>query len=249
LSTSDPAVPSPRSGLLNVADIIIAPNAAFDRLRQVPTWFWAFLVASLLAIAGSLLAQPGMQHALEVSLPAQLAADPNMAKLPPERQQTQIAAVMKTMHVMTQIGWILVPFAILITGVIQALILTVANAIAKGDGDFKKFFALSVTVSVVGTGLYTIVYALIVLVRGPSAFESMTALQTAVPGLGLLVPGAHGWLSGFLGAFNIFFLWASALLAFGAMRVGRVSPGAAWSASIVVLVFYALFAAFGARNG
>jgi hypothetical protein len=249
LSSSDPAVPSPRSGLLNVADIIIAPTAAFDRLRQAPTWFWAFVAASLLAIAGSLLAQPGMQHALEVSLPAQLAGDPNVAKLPPEQQQKQIAAAMGMMRVMTQVGWILVPFSIMITGLIQALILTVTNAIAKGDGDFKKFFALSVTVSVVGTGLYYIVYALIVVMRGSSAFDSMTALQTAVPGLGLLVPGAHGWLAGFLSAFNIFFLWATALLALGTMRIGHVSRGAAWTASLVLLVFYALFAAFGARNG
>jgi hypothetical protein len=249
LSTSDPAVPSPRSGLLNVADIVIAPNAAFDRLREVPTWFWAFVVASLLAIAGSLLLQPGMQHALEVSLPAQLAADPNIAKLSPERQQTQIAAMLRVTRVVTQIGWILVPFAILITGLIQAFILTVANAIAKGDGDFKKFFALSVTVSVVGTGLYYIVHALIVLVRGPSAFDSMTAIQAAVPGLGLLVPGAHGWLAGFLGTLNIFFLWATALLALGAMRVGKVPRAAAWTASILLLVFYAAFIAFGARNG
>jgi Yip1 domain len=249
LSTSDPAVPSSTSGLLNVADIVIAPNAAFDRLRLVPTWFWAFLVASLLAIAGSLLSQPGMLHALEVSLPARLAADQNVAKLSPEVQQKQLAAAMAMMHVMTRIGWILVPFAILITGVIQGLILTVANAIAKGEGDFKKFFALSVTVSVVGTGLYTVVYARIVLVRGPSTFDSVTALQTAVPGLGLLVPGAHGSLAGFLSAFNVFFLWATALLALGTIRIGHVSRGAAWSASIALLVFYALFAAFGARNG
>ncbi len=248
MNSSDPAVPA-RSGLLNVADIIIAPNAAFDRLREVPTWFWAFVVASLLAIAGSLLSQPAVQHALEVSMPAQLAADPNMAKLPPEQQQKQIAMVMGMSRVMTQIGWIIVPFSILVTGLIQALVLTVANAIGKGDGDFKKFFALSITVSVVGTGLYYIVYALVILVRGPSAFESITALQAAVPGVGLLVPGAHGWLAGFLGAFNVFFLWATALLALGAIRVGHVSRGAAWSASILLLACYALFVAFGARNG
>jgi hypothetical protein len=248
LKSIDVAI-APRSGWHNVADIIVAPNAAFDRLRQVPAWGWAFIVAAVLGIVGSLLSQPAVWHAMQSTLPAQLAADPNMMKLPPDEQQKRIASIMGITRVMSQIGFVFIPFVILIAGAIQALVLTVANAIAKGDGDFKKYFALSITVSVVGTGLYSLILALIVLVRGASSFETMGAVQSVIPGLGMLVPGAHGSLAGFLGAFNVVALWATALLALGTIRLGRVAPVAAWSASVLLLLCTALIAAAGARNG
>ena len=248
MSTSTPSVDR-RGGLLNVADIVIAPNAAFDRLRIVPAWLWAFIVATLLAVVGSLLAQPALLHAFETSMPAQLAADPNMAKLPADQQQKQIAMIMGFSRTMFQLGWLIVPFAILIASLLQALALTVVNAIGKGQGSFAKFFALAVTVSVVGTGLYYLVFGLVAVLRGASSFETMSAMQSLVPGFALLVPGAHGATAGFLGAFNVFYLWATALLALGTVRIARISPGLAWGAPIVLLLLTACFSAFGQRNG
>lgn len=238
-----------RSGLLNVADIIVSPNAAFDRLRVVPTWGWAFLVTTLLGIAGSLLIQPAVLHALDVSLPAQLAADPNITKLPAAEQQKQIANISGAIRALTQISWIFTPAAILLAGLVQALALTFAGAIGKGTGGFKTFFALSITAGVVGTGLYSLVAALIVLVRGAGTFDSTASVQGVVPGLAMLVPAAHGATAGFLSAFNVFFLWATVLLALGAIRIARMSAVAAWVGSIVPLILFALFAAYGARNG
>ena len=236
-------------GLSNAIDIVIAPNAAFDRLREMPTWLWAFAVATVLGIVGSLLAQPAIFHALETTMPAQLAADPNIAKLSPDQQQKQIAVVMGFTHVMSQIGWVFVPLAILFGGLVQGLVQTIANAIGKGQGSFARFFALSVTASVVGIGLYYLAFAAIVMVRGPSSFETMSAIQNAVPGLALLVPGAHGFLAGFLGVVNVFVLWATALLALGTIRIARISPVLGWAGPIVLLLISAAFAGYGARNG
>jgi hypothetical protein len=248
LSTSQPSA-GRRSGLANVVDIIIAPNAAFERLREVPTWLWAFLIASVLGAVGSFLAQPAILHALETSLPAQLAADPNMAKLPPDQQQKQIALVMSGVRFFAKVGWILTPFLILIVGLIQGLALVIANAIGKGQGAFSKFFALSITVSIIGSGLYYLVMGIIVAIRGADSFESSTAVQSVIPSLALLVPGAHGGLAAFLGVFNVFYLWSVALLAFGAIRIGGMKPAAAWAAPIFLLLCFALFTAYGARNG
>jgi hypothetical protein len=202
-----------------------------------------------LGIVGSVLSQPAVWHALQTSLPAQLAADPNMMKLSPDEQRKRLAMAMNVTHVMSRVGFVFIPFVILIAGLIQALVLTVANAIGKGDGDFKKYFALSINVSVVGTGLYSLIVALIVLVRGPTSFETTGALQSVVPGLAMLVPGAHGSPAAFLGVFNVVLLWATALLALGAIRVGRIGAVPAWSAAVLLLLGTALFAAFGARNG
>jgi Yip1 domain len=246
LSTSAPPVER-RSGLANVVDIIIAPNAAFERIRQVPVWGWAFLVAALLGIAGSLLAGPAIQHAMETSLPAQFAANEAIAKLPPDQQQKQIAVMMNASKIVAKLYWIFVPPGILLIGLIQSLIMLIVNAATRGDGTFKKFFALAVTVAVVGTGLGSIVLGVIVTLRGANSFETTTAVQAALPSLALLAPGAKGALAGFLGSLNVFYLWSTALLALGMARVGRIPRGAAWATAIVMLLLTACFAAYGAR--
>ena len=248
MSTPQPAA-APRSGLANIVDIIIAPNAAFERLRQVPVWGWAFLVAVLLGIAGTIVAGPAIQHAMETSMPATLAASDSIAKLPADQQQKQIAAIMSFSRILAKFYWVFIPPGLLIAGLIQALIMLIANAATRGDGSFKKFFALSITVSVVGTGLASIVLGVIVTLRGANAFETTTAVQSAVPSLALLAPGAKGALAGFLGALNVFVLWATALIALGMARVGRIPVGAAWATAIIMVLVTASFAAYGARNG
>ena len=246
MSTSQPAVG--RSGLANVVDIIIAPNAAFERLRQVPVWGWAFLVASLLGSAGTLLAIPAVEHAMATSMPAQLAASDAIAKLPPDQQQKQIATMMSVSTTIAKFYWVFIPPAILLAGLIQGLIMLIANAATRGDGSFKKFFALSVTVAVVGTGLGSIVVGAIVTLRGASSFETMSSVQSSLPSLALLAPGAKGALAGFLGSLNVFYLWATALLAMGMSRVGRIPRGPAWVTAVIMLLLTACFAAYGGKQ-
>ena len=246
MSVSEATVPR-RSGLLNVADIIVAPNAAFDRLRIVPVWGWAFLAASALGIAGALLAMPATQHALQTSLPAQLAASPNIARLPADKQSAAIANATSMVITFTRISFLFVPVFMLIASLVQALVMLVANAAGRGDGTFRKFFALSVTVAVVGSGLYTLLNGAILAVRGADAFDNPAALQ-ALPGLALLAPGTTGAVHGFLSGFNVVFLWASALLAFGMIRVARIPRVTAWSTAALILLGTAALYAYQARQ-
>lgn len=249
MSTSEAAL-GPRPGLSNVADIIVAPNAAFDRLRLVPTWGWAFLVATLLAVAGTVLVIPAMSHAMDVAMPAQFAANPAIAKLPPDQQQRQIAMMLGATKMFVKFSWLFAPIAILVVGVLQALVMMIANAASHGDGSFRKFFALSITVTIVGYGLNAVVLGIIALVRGAGTYESTSAIQASVPGLAMIVPGAHGFLAGFLGAMNVFYLWATALLALGMVRVGRIVPATAWSTAIAMLLLAGVLGGWGAlRNG
>jgi hypothetical protein len=234
-----------RAGLFNVVDIVIAPKTAFERLRVVPTWVWAFVAATLLAVAGSLLVQPATQHAIATGMPAQLAANKAIQRLPAARQQAIIAQQLGIMKTIAQISWLLVPFLILVTGVVQAVVMTIANAIARGRGTFAQYFAVSQTVAVVGTGLAALVLGIIVAIRGAASFDDFVALQSAMPGLGLLAPGAHGALRGFLGGLTIFNLWAAALLAYGMIVVGRLPRTAAWIAAAIMLLAAAGYAAYG----
>jgi hypothetical protein len=248
LSTTQPA--APQSSLANAVDIIIAPSAAFDRIRAVPAWGWALLIGSVLGAIGALLYAPALLHAVDTSMPAKLAASPQMAKLPPEQQQQMIALQMKVSKTILQLFWLFCPIQILIAGLVQGLIMTIANAVGRGDGGFKRYFALSVTVSVIGIGLASLVLGLIVLIRGASSFEEQSAVLGAAPSLALLAPGLKGALLGFLGSFNIFSLWTTALLALGMQRVGRIPAVPAWATAVVMLLVTAAFAAWGAaQNG
>ncbi|HEV2737621.1 MAG TPA: YIP1 family protein [Candidatus Elarobacter sp.] len=247
MSTSLPPAER-RSGLANVVDIVIAPNTAFERIRQVPVWGWAFLVAALLAIAGTLLAGPAVQHAIETGMPATLAASDNIAKLPPDQQQKQIAAFVNVYKNIAKFSWILIPVWLLLVGVIQGVVMLIANAATRGTGSFKQYFALSITVAVAGIGLSSLVLGVIVMLRGANSFETTTAVQSAIPSLGLLAPSAKGALAGFLGALNVFVIWATVLLAFGMQRVGRIPRGPAWATAIIMLLLTACFAAYGAKQ-
>ena len=242
-----------RSGLLNVVDVIVSPGTAFARLRLVPTWGWAFLVASLMAIAGSLLMEPAMLHVMDKTLPAQMAAQdataiPKWAQMSADDQAKTIANQVAFGKTFARFSWVIMPFALLVGGLIQALVMLIANAVGRGDGTFRKYFALSLTVGVVGYGLASLLLGLIVLLRGPGGFESLGSLQGAVPSLALLVPGAHGALGGFLSAVNVFSVWAAALLALGMTIVGRVPRGVAWATAVVLVLLSASFAAFGAAR-
>jgi hypothetical protein len=249
LSTSEVPLGS-RPGLSNAVDIVIAPDAAFSRLRQVPTWGWAFLIASVLGIIGALMIEPALLHAMETSLPAKLAANPQIAKLPAEQQQSMIATQMKVSHVFLQLLPLFVPVTLLIGGLLQALIMTIANAIGRGDGSFMKYFALSITVSIVGYALASLVLGPIVTLRGASSFEQQSAVTGAMPSLGLLAPGVKGFLGGFLSGITVFYVWAAVLLALGMQRVGRIAPGVAWATASVMLLLTAAFAGWGAAvNG
>lgn len=240
--------PARRGGLSNVVDIIVSPTAAFDRLREVPAWGWAFLAASVLGVIGSVLFGPALVHAMETTLPAKLAAMPAIAKLPPDQQQQMIAAQLKFTKIFLQLFWLFVPVQILLVALVQGLIMMVANVVGHGDGSFKKYFALSITVSVIGVGLASIVIGIIVLIRGAASFEEQSAVTGAAPSLALLAPGAKGALVGFLGAFNIFILWSAALLALGMQRVGRIPPVTAWATAVIMLLLTASFAAWGAAQ-
>lgn len=249
MSTSETSLGS-RPGLSNAIDIVVAPNAAFDRLRQVPTWGWVFLISTVLGIIGALMIEPAMLHAMDTSLPAKLAANPQIAKLPADQQQTAIATQLKVSHVFLQLLPLFVPVTLLVAGVLQALVMTIANAIGRGDGSFVKYFALSITVSIVGYALATLVLGPIVMLRGASSFEQQSAITGALPSLGLLAPGVKGFLGGFLGGITVFNLWATALLALGMQRVGRIGAGVAWGAAILMLLLTAAFAGWGAAfNG
>jgi Yip1 domain len=243
LSTSQTsAADRRRSSFANIVDIVIDPNAAFARLREVPAWGWAFVVGTLLGIAGFLLMEPASLHAFEKSMPATYAAMPQVAQLPADKQPAVIAQYMSFGRTLTQLTWVAVPLIFLVSSLISAVVMLIANAIGHGDGSFKKFFALSMLISMIG-GLALLLTGVIAIVRGADSFETTGAVQRALPNLAMLAPNAPHKLETFLGTITIAALWSTALTALGMIGVARISRPVAWTAAILMLFVIAAFTA------
>jgi hypothetical protein len=230
-----------------VVDIVIAPNQAFERLRIVPTWGWAFLGATVLGMIGLAMTTPAALHALSVSGPAMYAGNPQIAALPPAQQQTAVARALGVANVVTKLQFLFVPFIVLVACLITAVVMLIANAVAHGDGSFKKLWALAVNVTIVTVGIGLMLAGLICLVRGAASFDSVTDVQHALPSLALLVPGAGKQLVAFLATFNVVQLWGTALLALGMTVVARIPAVVAWTTALVLLFGSAALGAAFAR--
>ncbi|HEX8806490.1 MAG TPA: hypothetical protein VF741_06055, partial [Candidatus Aquilonibacter sp.] len=96
-------------------------------------------------------------------------------------------------------------------------------------------------ITVVGS-LGALLLAVIVLVRGADSFNSATAVQQAMPSLGVLVPGT-GKLHTFLAALTPFSVWTSGLVVAALVIVGRVPRLQAWLGGILTFVLPGLIAA------
>jgi hypothetical protein len=244
LNTSETTV-EPRSGLLNVADIIVAPKAAFESLRIVPTWGWAFVITCVLGIAGLLLTIPAQLHAFTQYAPALYAQQ--FQSMDPAQRAAAVQRAVDYGQIFVKYSWVVIPFVVLLAALVQALIMLIANAVGRGDGTFGRFYAVSMNSAVVGTGVTALLAGLIAVIRGPAAYDTAISVQASVPGLALLAPGAAPKLLTFLTAINVGSVWSIVLLALGMMVAARIPRAVAWTTAVAILLLSALLPAAFAR--
>ncbi len=231
------------TGLQTVADIILAPKAALERLRTVPTWGWAFVISIVVYTIATYLVVPATVHALQTNWPAMVAADPRMQALSAAQQQQ----VMDFALSVARFSWIWIvvvtPLAMLVTTVVML----VFNAIGRGSGTFAALWAAAANIAVPTLALSGVVLAAIVLLRGADSFNSPMAIVTALPSLAWIVPSGSAKLTAFLGSISVFQLWGAVLI-YLAMRVtARISVVPAVLAAIVMPLCTALWATAGAH--
>jgi Yip1 domain len=239
----DPTVQARPSGLKTALDTIVAPNDAFERLRSAPTWGWAFLLTLVLYAAGTYLMQPAVVHATQSDWPNVVAANPRLAQLTAEQQQHYLDFILRIIA----FNWL---FAIVILPIvlfIQTIVMLVLNVIGRGAASFGSLWAAAANSALPSLGLGAIVTAILVVLRGPDSFERALDVQTAMPSLALLAPGAPLKLHAFLAAFTPFSLWGCFLIATAMVVIGRVSRAVAWTTGILLLLIGGGFFALGAR--
>jgi len=237
---SEPTIAPKGNGLNTALDIIASPPDAFARLRVVPTWGWAFLIAAVLGIVGSLLGSAAAEHAAMASIPAAMAKNSTIAAMSPEKRQQALEQQISITKAIIKFNFVFVPLVLLISGLLQTVYLLIVNAVTRGQGSFKKFWALSINVAIVGVGIGLVITGILELIRGPEAFNSVGDTLNAIPSLAWIVPGTTGLLHGFLASISIFALWSTGLIALGLIAIARIKPAQAYISAGIMLVVGAL---------
>jgi hypothetical protein len=235
-----------RAGLQTAFDAAVAPKTALRALRANPTWRWAFCISALLGMIGALAISPVVAHTLERELPARFAADARVAQLPADQRDAFIGGQIRLAQTLATFSFALVPFGLAIGCGVQAGIMLLANALGKGDGTPRAFWALAVNAAVVGTGMSSIALTAIVLLRGAGGFASAADIAGALPGPGTFVPLQAGGTAAYLDVLNVFAVWNMLLLAAGMMIVARLPRGIAITAALVILLGTGLIPVAGA---
>ncbi len=230
------------NALKTVLDTMIAPKEAFESLRVVPTWGWALAIAIVLSAIGSYLMVPAFQHAFAAGWPDMVSRTPRIAQLTAQQQQMQLAFSQKIF----EFSWMFVVVAVPVLVLIDAVVMLVFDKLGKGEGTFIQYFAAASNIAV-PLSLGPVITAIIVMLRGANSFESMTAVQNALPTLALLAPGGSPKLIAFLSAITPFSLWATVLVAVAMLIIGRTPKLQAWLAAVLLLVVPASLATLGAR--
>lgn len=236
-STTSTAPPS-ANAFKTIVDTIVAPSEAFQAIRSNPTWGWALTIAILLAAISAFLMVPAFLHATISGYPAMIAQNPQLAQMTPAQQQMGLTMSEKFLP----FSWVFVIFGIAISVLVSAAIMTLFNALGKGEGSFAKYWAAAANIAVPIAGLGSVITLVIVLARGVSSFSSMVSVQAAMPSLALLAPGASTKLMAFLVAFTPFSIWGAALVVIAMLTIGRVPKMQAWLAGIIMLLIGPLFA-------
>jgi hypothetical protein len=228
------------SALTTLVNVIVAPGAAFESIRESPRWVFAFVVVTVLFAVGSYLSTPASIHVAML----QVARDPKISALPPD----QVKGILNTTAAFVRFGWLASPIIVLIVGLYTALILTVVTAVARGSAGFGRLFALAMNASVISLGLGYLIAGAIIAARGPEAFSSSLDMTAAIPSLAWLAPGAPPKVLTFLALLNPFSIWTFVIIAEGTSAIARVSRSMGYLGSALGLLTGVMISVFATKQ-
>lgn len=229
-------------GLTTVVDTIAAPKTAFQRLREQPTWGWAFLIAFILMVVGSVITAPAQQHAQVASMQRYF-SKPAAASISDAKKQEMINNIQHPSVPGRIFGYAAVGIILLLIVLFNTVIVLIANALGGGDGNFKRYWAGSMNMAVPTLALSTIVVGIIAMIRGADSFSSTIDLQAAAPSLGTFIHPSPA-LTVFFSSISIFSLWGLYLNA-TQMQTNNVNKTVSWVfAALILLGGASMFAGF-----
>lgn len=238
------------NGLTTVINTIVSPKEAFETIRTAPTWGWAFVVTAVLYVIAVLLMLPATHHVAVAMMTHMTEPGGRLATLSDATKQQMLQNAAHPGAAKDAVNTVVGIASIFIIVLCNTVLMLLAKVIGKGDGTFKTLWSGSMNVLVPSYALAQIILAIIVLLRGPDAFNSFLDLARALPGLGTLTLGLGGFAGGFFAAISVFAIWGLILNAYMVRIVGRASAGVAWTFAILITILQSLvlglIASFGA---
>jgi len=235
-----PAAPEKANGLSTYLKVIYAPGDAFATLARVPTWGWAAIIGTVLAIVGALLVLPASlhyQHIIQEKQFSQMPAD----------QAAAARAIMAKVP-----SWVGPLSAIIVTPIITwffweltALGFLIGAALGGGEARHKMAWTAVVNAYIV-VAIGSIAGGIILSLRGAESVNSAADLY-ALPSPVMFFHPASVKLTAFLYyAFNIASIWYFIVAVIALENMLKLGRTAAVVTMLVLLLgvsgLFALFA-------
>ncbi|MDQ6825804.1 MAG: hypothetical protein M3Z14_01215, partial [Candidatus Eremiobacteraeota bacterium] len=201
------------------------------------------IIGTVLAAIGGVLSGPATAHAVQTGMTAQMAHDPQFAQMTLEKQKQMLGVASS----FAKFGWVFVPIFLVIIGLIQSVVMLIANAMNRGEGTFKQFWAAAINIGVVTFGVSYLFVGIIAMLRGPQSYTNTAAIASSLPSAAWLVPHAGVKAMTFLSGINPFSIWGIFLIALALIVIARVSKAIAYGAGIFLMLFSSAFGAIFAK--
>jgi len=225
---------APRAGFALPRDIIIAPARAFAAIKRRPEWLPAAIVVLLLSIAGTVLVAPALAHLTNAQVAASRSNGANIPdSLVDAAVKQELAVVFFNQTIMQLAAWGL-----------TAMVLTTAARLRGQTTTFATYFSLAANCSI-PLALGFVVDGIVIRMHDPAGFASLNQFNRTVP-LTLAVLDPHGTTErvAFLAQYDVFFLWAALLVAYGYVAISGekliralfLALGVAFAFSLLTLV-------------
>ena len=230
MASTTTAVPQKSSGLATYLSVLWAPGAAFDQLRETPTWGWAALAGIILMIVATFISMP------EIVKVAHIAQQAQLATMSADQRATAQRAMASTSNIIPIFAIIGILVFTWVIWIISAIVYAIGGALSGAGAKFSLAWVVAVNLGIIAF-VGALVNAIILAARGPDAISSALD-QYALPSLGMLVHD-NVKLATFLNTYNIDYIWLYVVAVIGLERTMSMKRGAA----IVTVVIYSLIGA------
>lgn len=215
-----------RSVWQNLIDVVFAPGATFDDVREHPRWLVPLLVVTALTLVVSFLMRP-------VTLELQRAQMAGRGMTP-----EQIESALGMVRVFSLIG---APVAVVVFTALFALLFWGWAAISGAhQASYKVAFTAMIYTGVIQI-LQAVAQTIVVFTKG----AEQVAREGGPPTFGLALfldrGDMPGLLWGFLANINFFSIWGAVVLAIAGIHAMRMSQGAAYAFAIVMWLLGGVF--------
>ena len=183
--------PEKANGLATYLKVSYSPAEAFDALARVPTWGWAALIGSILAIVGGLLVVPSSMHL------SHIVQEQTFSQMPADQAAAARAITAKIPQWIYPLSTIVfTPIVTFFIWLVVALVFLGGAALSGGEARFRGAWTATLNAGII-PALGAVVAGVILWLRGPDSANTAKDLY-ALPSPDMFLNVASVKLAAFL---------------------------------------------------